>query len=83
MSVQSLHFQLIVVPPPIARLGYILERLHFKLIVLLLPIAQLDTIVVSNWAIGIEFYLDPCAFDYTKFDDWLKLTLPFGVQLNF
>ena len=48
MSVQSLHFQLIVVPPPIARLGYILERLHFKLIVLLLPIAQLDTIVVSN-----------------------------------
>ena len=27
-----------------------------------------------------EVHLDPCAFDY-KFDDWVKLTLPFGVKL--
>ena len=40
MSVQSLHFQLIDIAPPIAQFGYNLERLHFQLIVLLLPIAR-------------------------------------------
>ena len=30
-----------------------------------------------------EVHLDPCAFDYTKFEnDWVKLTPPFGVKLN-
>ena len=30
-----------------------------------------------------SFYLDPCAFDYTKFDDdWSKLTPYFGLKLN-
>ena len=31
MSVQSLHFQLTDLAPPIARFGYNLEMLHFQL----------------------------------------------------
>ena len=34
MAVQSLHFQLIDIAPPIGRPGHNLERLHFQLIVL-------------------------------------------------
>ena len=34
------------------------------------------------WLQFEKVQLDPCAFDYTKFDDdWFKLTLPFGVEL--
>ena len=39
MSVQSQHFQLIDIAPPIARSEFNLERLHFQLIVISLTIA--------------------------------------------
>ena len=42
MSIQSLHFQLIDIAPPIAQSGYNLERLHFQLIVIALPIARYE-----------------------------------------
>ena len=37
----------------------------------------------SIWIKFVEVHLDPCAFDYTKFDDWFKLTPPFGLKLHF
>ena len=40
MSIQSLHFQLIDIAPPIARSGYNLERLYFQLPVLPILIAR-------------------------------------------
>ena len=58
MAVQSLHFQLIVLPLPIARYGYNLMRFILTHV--------------------------PLTILYNKFDDdWVKLTLPFGVKLNF
>ena len=59
---------LIEIALPIARSGYNLERSHFQLIILPLPIAR--------YGYNLEVHLDPCAFDFTKFDeDWFKLNL--------
>ena len=40
MAVQCMHFQLIVIMPPMGQSGYNLDRLHFQLIVIALPIAR-------------------------------------------